>query len=242
MTDHDIALTVNRLRDIAKEYGQTQQLRDRIAAVVVPLLSASKPAAPQTEWQLIDGAPKTGRTLLLGYLNSAGKWRTVRGQWMSEAYIAEQWEEPDDAEPGWYETSVEADDPPNCWPITPTHWMPLPAAPDHIGDTDEKVSVAARDVLAERQRQVDAEGWTSEHDDEHSSGDIATAAACYAASAGGVPWSDDVPSFWPWADEWWKPTTARRDLVKAGALILAEIERIDRAAPIASAGDQGSEG
>jgi hypothetical protein len=67
--------------------------------------------------------------LLLGYLNSAEKWRTVRGQWMSEAYISEQWEEPDDAEPGWYETSVEADDTPNCWPIKPTHWMPLPAAP-----------------------------------------------------------------------------------------------------------------
>jgi hypothetical protein len=46
LTKHEIALTVNRLRDIAKEYGQTQQLRERIAAVVVPLLSASKPATP----------------------------------------------------------------------------------------------------------------------------------------------------------------------------------------------------
>jgi hypothetical protein len=34
------------------------------------------------------------------------------------------------------------------------------------------------------------------------------------------------------ADEWWKPTNRRRDLVKAGALILAEIERLDRAAGI----------
>jgi hypothetical protein len=32
MNEHEIALTVNRLRDIAKEYGQTQQLRARIAA------------------------------------------------------------------------------------------------------------------------------------------------------------------------------------------------------------------
>jgi hypothetical protein len=47
MNENDIALTVNRLRDIAKEYGQTQQLRERIAAVVVPLLSASKPAVAQ---------------------------------------------------------------------------------------------------------------------------------------------------------------------------------------------------
>jgi len=82
------------------------------------------------QWQPIETAPKSGRTLLLGYRNSHGNWRTTRGEWMSEAYIAESWEDPDDAEPGWYETSVEADDAPNCWPITPTHWMPLPDAPD----------------------------------------------------------------------------------------------------------------
>ncbi|MFM0270149.1 hypothetical protein PQQ59_06160 [Paraburkholderia aspalathi] len=81
------------------------------------------------EWLPIETAPKTGRTVLLGYPNSAGKWRTVRGQWMSEAYIADYWEEPDDVEPGWFETSEEADDVPNCWRIEPTHWMPLPAAP-----------------------------------------------------------------------------------------------------------------
>lgn len=81
------------------------------------------------EWQPIETAPKTGRTLLLGYPNILRKWRTTRGQWMSEAYIAEYWEEPDDAEAGWYETSVEAEDIPSCWPVTPTHWMPLPAAP-----------------------------------------------------------------------------------------------------------------
>ncbi|WP_186308506.1 hypothetical protein [Paraburkholderia sp. BCC1885] len=80
-------------------------------------------------WQPIETAPKTGRTLLLGYPNVPGKWRTVRGQWMSEAYIAENWEESDDAEAGWYETSAEADDVPNCWPVTPTHWMALPIAP-----------------------------------------------------------------------------------------------------------------
>lgn len=35
---------------------------------------------------------------------------------------------------------------------------------------------------------------------------------------------------WPWDESWWKPTTPRRDLVKAAALILAEIERLDRMA------------
>jgi len=85
--------------------------------------------APGDLWQPIETAPKDGRTLLLGYRNSHGNWRTVRGQWMSEDYIEEFWEEPDNGSPGWFEDSVEADDVPNCWPIEPTHWMPLPPAP-----------------------------------------------------------------------------------------------------------------
>ncbi|MFP4895622.1 hypothetical protein [Paraburkholderia sp. EG304] len=95
---------------------------------------------------------------------------------------------------------------------------------------------AARDVLAERQRQVTAECWTPAHDDEHDSGEMADAAAAYALHASG--WTETMPrEVWPadWSQKWWKPTTSRRDLVKAGALILAEIERIDRAAITASA-------
>ncbi|BCF88724.1 hypothetical protein [Paraburkholderia largidicola] len=86
---------------------------------------------------------------------------------------------------------------------------------------------ATRDVLAERVRQMEIEWWTPERDDLHTSGELAEAAAAYASEAarsfGGLPGS------WPWALEWWKPTTPRRNLVKAGALILAEIERLDRA-------------
>lgn len=83
----------------------------------------------KNEWKPIDSAPKTGRTLLLGYWNSHGKWRTVRGQWMSAEYIAQEWEEQADAEPGWFETAVEADDIPNCWPVSPSHWQRMPAPP-----------------------------------------------------------------------------------------------------------------
>lgn len=83
----------------------------------------------ESSWRSIETAPKDGRTLLLGYYNSHGNWRTMRGQWMSEDYIAEHWEDPDDEQPGWFETSVEADDIPNCWRIEPSHWMPLPAPP-----------------------------------------------------------------------------------------------------------------
>ena len=97
--------------------------------------------------------------------------------------------------------------------------------------TAPTMSEGVRDVLAERRRQVEQEGWTPEHDDQHAKGEMAFAAASYAMSSARHPlvMKYGVPGNWPWAAEWWKPTTRRHDLVKAGALILAEIERIDRA-------------
>ncbi len=97
---------------------------------------------------------------------------------------------------------------------------------------------ATKDVLAERARQRDGEGWTEAHDDEHDTGEMARAAACYAACASDHEYLSEremadkgVPSGWPWLRTWWKPKDRRRDLVRAGALILAEIERIDRSRP-----------
>ncbi len=100
-----------------------------------------------------------------------------------------------------------------------------------MGHDPEKLDYsdqAAADVLAERRRQVTAEGWTSEHDDEHDSGQLAIAAATYALRS--ARFRFDIQSeIWPWSFEWWKPSDPRRNLVKAAALILAEIERLDRA-------------
>ncbi|WP_254904652.1 hypothetical protein [Pseudomonas aeruginosa] len=98
----------------------------------------------------------------------------------------------------------------------------------------KEVPQAWIDVQAERRRQVEAEGWTPEHDDEHSHGQMARAAACYALAGSSAP-NDGTAALlvslaWPWDEQWWKPTTTRRDLVKACALGLAEIERLDRAA------------
>ncbi|MBG5869687.1 hypothetical protein I5E81_03255 [Pseudomonas aeruginosa] len=98
-----------------------------------------------------------------------------------------------------------------------------------------EVPQAWLDVQAERRRQITAEGWTPEHDDEHADGQMAQAAGCYALHAGGIgtDWPDGRQNgsalFWPWDKDSWKPTTPRRDLVKACALALAEIERLDRA-------------
>lgn len=93
----------------------------------------------------------------------------------------------------------------------------------------KKVPKAWLDVQAERRRQITAEGWTPEHDDKHNGGELADAAACYALWAGGIN-PGNWREFWPWAPEWLKHSEPRRMLVKAGALILAEIERLDRAA------------
>ncbi|MCV3976404.1 hypothetical protein [Pseudomonas aeruginosa] len=108
----------------------------------------------------------------------------------------------------------------------------LYAAP--VAPAQHSVPQAWLDVQAERRRQITAEGWTPEHDDEHSHGQMARAAACYALAGSSAP-NDGTAALlvslaWPWDEQWWKPTTTRRDLVKACALGLAEIERLDRAA------------
>ncbi|MFD1555995.1 hypothetical protein ACFSHT_10220 [Paraburkholderia silviterrae] len=92
---------------------------------------------------------------------------------------------------------------------------------------EARMSDAARDVFAERARQVNEEGWDTAHDDRHVTFSLSQAAACYAFHACGV-YAGSCPVLWPWDYEHRKPTTPRRDLVKAGALILAEIEHIDR--------------
>lgn len=91
---------------------------------------------------------------------------------------------------------------------------------------------SAQDVIAERERQKAVEGWTAEHDDGHTNGELALAAGAYALASAfyhSDPYAA-VLSVWPWDRKWLKPTDRRRDLIKAGALILAEIERLDRIA------------
>ncbi|HFH3001683.1 TPA: hypothetical protein ACGJRO_004083 [Pseudomonas aeruginosa] len=109
----------------------------------------------------------------------------------------------------------------------------------HRTDQAGQVPQAWLDVQAERLRQVEDEGWTPEHDDEHDSGEIACAAACYALPPahparieGALGRYGRDPNIWPWTRDWWKPAPndRRRELIKAGALVLAEIERLDRAA------------
>lgn len=81
-------------------------------------------------------------------------------------------------------------------------------------------------IAAERTRQVEREGWTPEHDAQHTGGELAQAAACYCIVNPGPAEQVDL---WPWQAESFKregaPLPSMRDLVKAGALIAAEIDR-----------------
>lgn len=118
-------------------------------------------------------------------------------------------------------------------------------------------------IAAERQRQIDAEGYDASHDDAHQHGQIAWAAACYAApgpiyrqswthrrlnapdrsgrsvSEAPSPWATEVTfrEPWPWDYTYFKPSDDDsgiddriRELAKAGALIAAEIDRLQRTA------------
>lgn len=90
-------------------------------------------------------------------------------------------------------------------------------------------------IAEERQRQIEVEGWTKEHDAQHKDCELAKAAICYADPNVYYHHENRVlrhrrPNwdFWPmkWDECWFKPTDRIRDLVKAGALIAAEIDRL----------------
>lgn len=93
-------------------------------------------------------------------------------------------------------------------------------------------------ITEERQRQIEVEGWTAEHDEKHYMGELANAACCYAMTHDMVDyldeqWGNDMYlTFWPFDLSWLKKDQTGdnekriKDLAKAGALIAAEIDRL----------------
>jgi hypothetical protein len=108
-------------------------------------------------------------------------------------------------------------------------------------------------ISAERNRQMQVEGWTPEHDDKHIVGELLSASVCYVlagdclANAKNLMGPDhkETPAVltqeileqrfgcgvaWPWEWHWLKISPDPiRNLAKAGALIAAEIDRLQRA-------------
>jgi hypothetical protein len=96
-------------------------------------------------------------------------------------------------------------------------------------------------ITEERQRQIDEEGWAPEHDDKHSNFSLVRAAICYAARAAGIQCFEAIApthkrhvyqDLWPWVRQWDKRQKhgVIRCLTIAGALIAAEIDRVQREA------------
>jgi len=124
-----------------------------------------------------------------------------------------------------------------CAPLSPTQ----PAKP-------ETMKTGTQLIAEERQRQIAVEGWTPEHDDGHATRELAHAAKCYLRLYTNRAWvftnelgfpsigndgpekyrAEKAPDEWPWEFESWKPKDPLADLVKAGALIAAEIDRLQR--------------
>lgn len=105
-----------------------------------------------------------------------------------------------------------------------------------------------QDLARERKRTVVVEGFGRAGDDAQPAGRLAMAAASYLVNWNAfmtvvrdqnVLTSDEMaealtnaiapPGFWPLDPAWWKPHNDRSDLIRAGALIIAEVERLDRA-------------
>ncbi|MES2995869.1 MAG: hypothetical protein V4733_03575 [Verrucomicrobiota bacterium] len=96
-------------------------------------------------------------------------------------------------------------------------------------------------IAAERQRQIQKYGWSAAHDDSHEIGELREAAAAYMLLAEqGVELMHGQEAYrqaarrnaidmWPWDDASFDPDSPRLEcLIKAGALIAAEIDRISR--------------
>lgn len=79
-------------------------------------------------------------------------------------------------------------------------------------------------IAKERFRQINEEGFEPAHDDGHTGDELIDAAMCYLDPSDEVIWG----MRWPWNERWWKPKDRLRNLVRAGALIAAEIDRLKR--------------
>jgi len=101
---------------------QPRSVQEKLIADATVVVDAFEAAM----WQPMESARKSGKTVLLGLRNRLGNWRTFCGCWLSQTDIDDDFEEPKLFKPGWYETAEETEE---CWPVSPTHWRPLPLPP-----------------------------------------------------------------------------------------------------------------
>ncbi len=92
------------------------------------------------------------------------------------------------------------------------------------------MSIGAQLIAEERWKQEALKGFSAAHDDAHTDNELINAAYCYMHANGCLAdWLIPAPDYWPWEKDAWRPSEDPvRNLVKAGALIAAEIDRIHR--------------
>lgn len=248
MKDHEFRELVNTLRDVATQYHDHKSLRERIRRALIDAISvpekfrATLTKIDETLARVYRTCPiereaeiiqaRADIAAMLAAAPQPERWRpteqdraAIRAAQDQRAPIAEL--------PNGNVAFLNYGDEPDYSQLD----CPACGGSGHVGDTR---AGAVLDVLAERRRQIDVKGWTPEHDDDHSNGEMSLAAAAYAVSS--VERGDSLQRaaalfhLTGWAKYWFKPSSPRRDLVKAVALGLAEIERMDRAER--SAGDE----
>jgi len=78
-------------------------------------------------------------------------------------------------------------------------------------------------ISMERQRQIDEEGYTVETDQRYQLNQLSFAAISYLLT---MDTNTKMPLVWPWTERYWKPEDRIKNLIKAGSLIAAEIDRL----------------
>lgn len=133
--------------------------------------------------------------------------------------------------PGMRDAGVEAAKPITVGPacVGRIYAAMTAASAPAVSEPGERLDGALLAVAVERRRQIEAENFDASHDDMATRGQLAGAAACYALNTIDH-WAKDkgIAEFWPWEKVWWKPKDRRHDLIRAAALLIAEIERLDR--------------
>ncbi|MDH0188152.1 hypothetical protein N7676_08660 [Stenotrophomonas sp. GD03993] len=181
---------------------------------------ANLPAPPITG--TIEGSMVTGLSIALALVEEALAARQPVGEpigWYTEDHLT-------DRSATTYDRTVADRWRAKGWPVSPLY-----AAPAQAVD----LGTGVKAIAAERERQLQAEGFTRDGDQQYRRGELAKAATAYvqlaamdleAGTRNHIAWRAPA-AVWPWAPEWWKPVDARRDLVRAGALIAAQIDAID---------------
>jgi len=184
--------------------------------------------AVSDDWKPISSAPRDGSNIIIRF----GKDGVSQAKFIAGLPFPWQFIDTNDGVTWLINHAKDA-------PGGPSHWMHFPIFAATAAQSD--TSGAARDVIAERRRQIEKEGYSHEHDDVYVNDEIASYAAFYVMPPAAREWPAEETGFGAtWGEaiipvDWSaaKPGDRRQELVKAGALVIAEIERFDRAATAA---------